>query len=64
MCIRDSLEEAGIKDVKCTKLKQKEGMKFKTAAFCVSCSGDSCDLFYDWDIWPQGVELRDWVFRN
>ena len=62
--LRNFLEDAGLKDVKCTKLKQKEGMTFKTAAFCVSCSEESRHLFYDSSLWPQGVELRDWVFYN
>lgn len=58
------LSDAGIEEVRCKKLKSKEGIVYKTAAFFVSCSATSRDLFYDEASWPDGVELRDWVFYN
>lgn len=58
------LSNAGIKDVKCTKLIPKDGRKFYSAAFRVSCDSSSKNLFYDETLWPAGVELRDWVFHN
>jgi hypothetical protein len=60
--LRTFLVDAGLVDVKCKKLKVKEGMKFNTAAFFVSCSSDCKDKLYDSSIWPDGAELRDWVF--
>jgi len=60
------LSEAGLQGIKCTKLKAPSGRKFKTAAFCVSCpAGDDNEkLFYDERVWPEGVELRDWYFKD
>ena len=58
------LTDEGIKGVVCKKLKAKEGVTWKTAAFYVTCSADSRDLFYDEGCWPDGVELRDWVYFN
>ena len=28
----------------------------------VSCDAGSMDIFYDESIWPEGYELRDWIF--
>jgi len=28
----------------------------------VSCSATYETLFYDEGVWPEGVELRDWIF--
>ena len=41
------LKEAGMKGVVCKKLKVKPGTNIKTAAFYVTCSTDSAELFYD-----------------
>ena len=56
--------ESGINDVKCYKLEPKNGAVFSTAAFCVSCPASYEDVFYDHTTWPDGCELRDWVFKN
>ena len=56
------LENAGVKDVKCFRIKPKDGKINKTAAFRVSCDPQSAALFYDETTWPCGCELRDWVF--
>ena len=61
--LHDFLTAAGMKNVQCTKLQPKNGKVFKTAAFKVSCSEDSQDVFYDENMWPDGCLLRDWVFR-
>ena len=61
--LRNYLAEAGIKDAACRKLEDKNGF-FRTAAFRVSCSAEYRDLFYDESTWPEGAELRDWVFRR
>jgi len=62
--LRDFLAEAGIEDVECKKLVAKNGRVFKTAAFRVSCRAEFRDLFYNEESWPEGAELRDWVFRR
>lgn len=59
----DYLSNAGIKDAYCRKLDDKNGL-FRTAAFRVSCREIYRDLFYNENSWPDGVELRDWVFRR
>ena len=61
--LSDYLKSAGVKVVRCTKLKGKPDVEYKTAAFYVSCEKVSRDLFYDEATWPQGVELRDWYFK-
>ena len=42
----------------------KDGKVFKSAAFRVSCSDASRDLFYDENVWPDGCLLRDWYFKT
>ena len=56
------LAEEGLKGVVCKKLKAKDGRQFKTAAFYVTCCAESRDKFYDENIWPDGVELHDWIY--
>lgn len=58
------LKEQGILDAQCYKLVAKNGQVFNTSAFRVSCSPQFKFLFYDESVWPDGVELRDWVFYN
>ena len=58
------LAAEGIKGVACRKLVAKNGKKFNTAAFYVTCCADSRDKFYDDHCWPAGVELRDWIYYN
>lgn len=62
--LSEFLVNEGMKGIVCQKLKAKEGRTFKTAAFYVTCSPESSDLFYDENCWPEGVELRDWVYYN
>jgi len=53
------LENAGVKDVKCFRIKPKDGKINKTAAFRVSCDPQSAALFCDETTLPCGCELRD-----
>jgi len=32
--------------------------------FYVTCCAESVDVFYDEHHWPDGVEVRDWVYKN
>lgn len=57
------LADIGIKDARCRKLDDKDGY-FRTAAFRVSCLDRYKDLFYNESNWPEGVEIRDWIFRR
>jgi len=52
-----------MKGVVCRKLKPKDGKVYKTSAFYVTCCTDSASLFYDENCWPDGVELRDWIYK-
>ena len=58
------LSDEGIRGVVCRKLQDKNGRIFQTAAFRVTCCQESADLFYDEAHWPEGVELRDWVYKR
>jgi len=57
------LTAEGMKGVVCKKLAARDGRVFPTAAFRVTCCPESSDLFYDHQCWPEGAELRDWIFR-
>ena len=61
--LHDYLEEAGIMNADCRRLEARNGRIFKTAAFRVACSPEYRELFYDESNWPEGAELRDWVYR-
>ena len=58
------LQAEGIKGVACRKLMSKDGRTFKAAAFYVTCCTESHDKFYDETCWPDGVELRDWIYHS
>jgi len=58
------LSSEGMKGIVCRKLVAKNGRKFNTAAFRVTCSPESRDIFYNEKSWPCGVELRDWVYYS
>ena len=60
----DYLKFVGIINVRCKRLKVKNGAVQDTAAFFVSCDAESREIFYDESYWPDGAELRDWVFYN
>jgi len=66
---QDTTEEAltnyllGLKGVVCKKLKTNDGKTYKTSAFYVTCCTESADLFYNENCWPDGVELRDWIYK-
>lgn len=62
--LTEFLLSEGMKGVVCKKLKPKDGKTFNTAAFYVTCSPESSDLFYNENCWPAGVELRDWVYKQ
>ena len=58
------LNDAGLNEVKCKRLKPKDGQQFSTAAFFVSCPAACKELFHNEDTWPEGCELRDWYFKR
>jgi hypothetical protein len=60
--LQDYLAQNGVV-AQCRLLEDKDG-KFRTAAFRVSCLDTYKELFYDENNWPEGAELRDWVFRH
>jgi len=62
--LTDWLAESGIHGAQCQKLVAKNGRLYKTAAFRVDCDKEYASLFYDESIWPEGCELRDWVFKK
>ena len=62
--LHDYLNSVGIRNAVCKKLIAKDGRTFRTAAFRVSCCIDYREAFYDENNWPEGAEIRDWVFYN
>ena len=46
------------------KLEPKNGMMYRAAAFHVICSKDSDKFFYHDNCWPEGVDLRDRVYKQ
>jgi len=62
--LKQYLNDVGIKDADCWKLSANDGRVFKMAAFRVSFREEFRDLFHNEDSWPEGAELRDWVFRQ
>jgi len=62
--ITQHLASVGIPDVVCRKITLKDGKIFKTAAFFVSHDEKHKDLFYNDSSWPEGAEVRDWVFHT
>jgi len=62
--LTEYLKEEGMKGVTCRKLKSKDGKVYRASAFYVTCCTESCELFYNEQCCPDGVELRDWVYKN
>jgi len=62
--LAEFLQGQDILDVKYRKVVAKDGHVFRTSAFRVSCNSRYESLFYDEATWPEGVELRDWVFYS
>jgi hypothetical protein len=62
--LTEYLAESGLIGAKCTRIQAKDGRTFKTAAFRVSCDPQYRDYFYHEESWPEGADLRDWVFNN
>jgi hypothetical protein len=62
--LRDYLQGFGISNAMCRKLAAKDGRTFNTAAFRVACAFDFRDKLFDMSNWPEGTELREWVFQK
>ena len=58
------LTDVGMRGVVCKKLVSKDGKVYNTAAFYVTCCAESKELFYNEACWPEGVEVRDWVYYS
>ena len=60
--IREFLIECGITPSSIHKLKAKEAWQEKSAAFHVAVPLENKDDVMNSDIWPDNVEVRDWIF--
>lgn len=58
------MQSFGVMKASCRKLAAKDGRTFATAAFRVACSPEYCDKLFDMSNWPEGTELREWVFQK
>ena len=62
--LRDFLSSAGLSNPMYKKLVPKDSRTFRTAAFMVSTDASRRELFNNESTWPEGCELRDWVFKE
>ena len=62
MDVVDLLEEVGVKDVKCTLIKAKDGCIFNTAAFKGERTGCVQRYLQQRGYVPVDSEVRDWIF--
>ena len=58
------LEDAGISVTSCRLLKKKEKWQEKFSAFKVVVDYAHKDLIFEADLWPEGTDVRDWVFSS
>ena len=58
------LSDAGITVVSCKLLKKTQQWQEKYAAFYVVVDYSFKDMIFDDDLWPEGTDVRDWVFTN
>ena len=61
--LRDYLETNGISVSEVRKLKPNQEWQEKVSAFRLSISHKCKDTVMDADLWPDNVEVRDWVFK-
>jgi len=62
--LTEYLKEEGMKGITCRKLKSKDGKVYRTSAFYITCCTELYGLFCNEQCWPDGVELRGWVYKN
>ena len=62
--IREHLETNGITVSEVRKLKATQEWQEKVSAFRVSIDLKFKDTVMDADLWPDNVEVRDWVFKQ
>jgi len=58
------LEDAGISVKYCRLLKKKEKWQEKFSAFKVVVDYAHEDLIFEAGLWPEGTDVRDWVFSS
>ena len=61
--VRD-LEENDITVVDCKELKKTPKWQEWFAAFNIIVDHKDKDSLFDEDIWPAGVDIRDWLFKS
>jgi len=63
--LAEYLSDSGIPSTKCVKLVSKDPKReYSSSAFRVSCDEKYKHNLYDESSWPEGAEVRDWVFIN
>ena len=62
--LTEFLTTKGLAGVTCRKLTAKDGRAFKSAAFRVACDVRHAEALFDPDSWPEGSEVREWVFKK
>ena len=62
--IKSYIEDLGVANCVCRKLTAKDCKVFKTSALFVMCDTAVKDKVYREDIWPEGAEIRAWMFNR
>jgi hypothetical protein len=62
--LMDFLTDNGIGEAEVRKLEAKEKWQEKSAAFRVAVPNKYKDVLMNPDIWPDYVEVRDWVYKS
>jgi hypothetical protein len=62
--LTDYLQSCGVDNPSCKKLAAKDGRHFHTAAFMVSLDSKYRNVVYDEATWPEGCEVRDWIYQD
>lgn len=64
--IVEHLNECGIEDVECYKLKAKDksGRAYKSAAYKIVFHQRFKDIIYNSDNWPEDSTIREWVYMD
>jgi hypothetical protein len=62
--VKQHLEANGIEVIRTSKLKAEKEWQKKSSAFRISIANQYKDSVMDPNLWPQGIEVRDWVFKE
>jgi len=62
--LMEQLSPGGIRVISCTQLSRKEKWQEKFSAFRVVVDIEDKDTVFIEELWPKGVDVRDWLFKS